>query len=152
MDSFTEAWDYICHYCRERIAEVAYQTWISRIKPINMDFSSGIAVLEVPNEFHKKTLQRCYFHLLQEAFSKFSVQKLKFVCFCRKSYRKKKKRRKKLLLTIMILHLKLLSSVLQINLPTPRQWLLQQSLPPYIILFYLRKFRPWKNAPSKCDP
>lgn len=68
MDSFTEAWEYVCNYCRERIAEVAYQTWISRIQPVTMDFTSGIAILEVPNEFHKKTLQRCYFHLLEEAF------------------------------------------------------------------------------------
>lgn len=68
MDSFTEAWEYVCQYCRERIAEVAYQTWISRIQPVNMDFASGVAILEVPNEFHKKTLQRCYFHLLEEAF------------------------------------------------------------------------------------
>ena len=52
----------------KRIAEVAYQTWISRIQPVNMDFASGVAILEVPNEFHKKTLQRCYFHLLEEAF------------------------------------------------------------------------------------
>ena len=68
MDSFTEAWEYVCQYCRERIAEVAYQTWISRIQPVNMDFASGVAILEVPNEFHKKTLQRCYFQLLEEAF------------------------------------------------------------------------------------
>ena len=68
MDSFSEAWDYVCDYCRERIAEVAYQTWISRIVPIEMDFDSQSAILQVPNEFHKKTIEKCYFTLLKEAF------------------------------------------------------------------------------------
>lgn len=68
MESFNEAWDVICDYCKTRITEVAYKTWISRIEPINLDFDSGEALLLVPNEFHRQTLTRCYLTLLNEAF------------------------------------------------------------------------------------
>lgn len=68
VGSFAEAWELICSFCRERITEVAYNSWISRIKPISLDFSKGTAILEVPNDFHKQTLTRCYSDLLSEAF------------------------------------------------------------------------------------
>ena len=35
MDSFNEAWDIICDYCRQRITDVAYKTWISKIEPVS---------------------------------------------------------------------------------------------------------------------
>ncbi len=44
MDSFNEAWDIICDYCRQRITDVAYKTWISKIEPVNLDFSQGKAI------------------------------------------------------------------------------------------------------------
>lgn len=69
MESFTEAWSLVCDFCKTRITEVAYTTWIHRIRPVSLDFSQGIAVLEVPNEFHLQTLTRCYTSLLQEAFN-----------------------------------------------------------------------------------
>lgn len=68
MESFNEAWDVICDYCKTRITDVAYKTWISRIEPINLDFDKGEALLLVPNEFHRQTLTRCYLNLLKEAF------------------------------------------------------------------------------------
>ena len=69
MESFNEAWEIICDYCKSRITEVAYKTWISRIKPINLDFDNGKAILMVPNEFHRQTLNRCYMPLLNTAFN-----------------------------------------------------------------------------------
>lgn len=69
MESFNEAWDVICDYCKSRITDVAYKTWISRIEPINLDFDCGEAILLVPNEFHRQTLTRCYLTLLNEAFN-----------------------------------------------------------------------------------
>ncbi|MDP4120402.1 MAG: chromosomal replication initiator protein DnaA [Bacillota bacterium] len=68
MESFNEAWVIICDYCKERITDVAYKTWISRIEPIDLDFTEGTAILTVPNEFHRQTLTRCYLSLLNEAF------------------------------------------------------------------------------------
>lgn len=68
MDSFIEAWNLISEYCQNNITDVAYKTWFTRIKPVSMDFEKGIAALEVPNEFHKQTILRCYSDLIQEAF------------------------------------------------------------------------------------
>ncbi len=69
MESFNEAWDIICDYCKTKITDVAYKTWISRIVPKNLDFEKGEAVLLVPNDFHRQTLIRCYTVLLNEAFN-----------------------------------------------------------------------------------
>ena len=41
MESFTEAWKLICEYCKSRITEVAFTTWISRIEPVDLDFTTG---------------------------------------------------------------------------------------------------------------
>ena len=49
MESFTEAWSFICEYCKKHITEVAYTTWISRIEPVKLDFDAGDAILMVPN-------------------------------------------------------------------------------------------------------
>lgn len=68
MESFNEAWSIICDYIKTRITEVAYNTWISRIEPVKLDFEEGIAILLVPNEFHRQTLTRCYLQLLNQSF------------------------------------------------------------------------------------
>lgn len=68
MDSFNEAWDVVCEYCREKLTDQAYKMWISKIKPIRLDFDEGKAVLMVPADFHLKIIKRSYIHLLNEAF------------------------------------------------------------------------------------
>ena len=68
MNSFNDAWELICSYCQNKITDVAYNTWISRIKPLNLDFDSNTAYLIVPNDFHRQTIKRCYIPLLNEAF------------------------------------------------------------------------------------
>lgn len=68
LDSFDQAWELICDFCKSKITEVAYKTWFSRLKPVSLDFTNGMAIIEVPNEFHKQTLLRCYSDLLSEAF------------------------------------------------------------------------------------
>lgn len=67
MDSFNETWKIISAYCNERVTDVAYRTWFQRIKPISIDFNNGCAVLQVPNEFHKQTIERCYKPLINDA-------------------------------------------------------------------------------------
>ena len=69
MDSFNEAWGIICDYCKERITDVAYKTWISKIEPVNLDFTQGKAILMVPGDFHRQTLIRGYLKLLNDAFA-----------------------------------------------------------------------------------
>lgn len=69
MESFEETWEFICDYCRERISKVAYQTWIERVKPVDIDFDKGIATLSVHNNFHKKTIEKCFTNLFEEAIA-----------------------------------------------------------------------------------
>lgn len=68
MDSFGDAWELVCSYCKTKITDVAYNTWIVRIKPLKLDFESNTAYLIVPNDFHRQTITRCYIPLLNEAF------------------------------------------------------------------------------------
>ena len=67
LDSFEQAWEIVCGYCKSQITDVAYKTWFSRLKPVSLDFDQGTAVIEAPNDFHKQTLLRCYSDLLQRA-------------------------------------------------------------------------------------
>jgi chromosomal replication initiator protein len=68
MDSFNEAWEIISEYCKSQITDVAYNTWIKRIEPISLDFDKNETTLLVPNDFHRRTLMRCYIPLLNDAF------------------------------------------------------------------------------------
>lgn len=79
MDSFNETWDIICDYCRNKITDVAYNTWISKIKPIAMDFEEGKAILMVPAEFHRQTLLRGYINLLNDAFASVFAEGIEIV-------------------------------------------------------------------------
>lgn len=78
MESFNQAWELICDFCKAQITEVAYKTWFSRLKPISLDFEKGQAVIEAPNEFHRQTLLRCYGDLLNEAFQNVFGSKIEF--------------------------------------------------------------------------
>ncbi len=68
MDSFNETWQLVCDYCKSRITEVAFKTWISRIEPYDIDFNLAQVTLLVPNEFHKETVTRCFIQLLTDSF------------------------------------------------------------------------------------
>ncbi len=69
MESFKDAWDMICGYCKTRITDVAYNLWIGKIEPIDMDFTNKEATLLVQNEFHKQALSKGYAPLLNSAFT-----------------------------------------------------------------------------------
>lgn len=68
MDSFKDAWLIVSEYCRTKITDIAYKTWIVRIKPVSLDYNNGKVVLLVPNDFHRQTLIRNYLSLFNEAF------------------------------------------------------------------------------------
>ena len=68
MENFKEAWVVICDYCKREMTDIAYNTWISKIEPVGLDFDKKEAVLLVPNDFHRQTLERCYKVLLEESF------------------------------------------------------------------------------------
>ncbi|MDR1241127.1 MAG: chromosomal replication initiator protein DnaA [Oscillospiraceae bacterium] len=69
MDSFSQAWDLVLSYCKGRVTEVAYKTWLSRIIPQELDFENGIVVLATPNEFYKKTIEKCYKNLINDSMA-----------------------------------------------------------------------------------
>ena len=77
MNSFGDAWELICSYCKTKITDVAYNTWIVRIKPLELDFDDNTAYLIVPNDFHRQTITRCYIPLLNEAFEAIFDNKFK---------------------------------------------------------------------------
>ncbi len=68
METFVEAWNLICDYLKTKISEIPYNVWISRIKPVTLDFSTGSVVLKVQNKFHKDVIMKSYEKNLQEAF------------------------------------------------------------------------------------
>jgi chromosomal replication initiator protein len=68
MESFTEVWNLVCEYCKNKITEIAFSTWIRRIEPVTLDFTDGVAVLRVPNELHRQTVLHYYNSILEEAF------------------------------------------------------------------------------------
>ncbi|HEX3017518.1 MAG TPA: chromosomal replication initiator protein DnaA [Caproicibacter sp.] len=76
MESFTEVWNLVCAYCKSRITEIAFSTWISRIEPLTLDFAGGVAVLKVPNELHRQTVLHYYMDLLEEAFRQIFSQEI----------------------------------------------------------------------------
>lgn len=68
MENFKDAWNVICDYCSREMTDVAYNTWIKKIEPVGLDFDKKVAVLLVPNDFHRQTLERCYKILLKKSF------------------------------------------------------------------------------------
>lgn len=68
MDSFYDVWNVVCDYCRSQITDVAYNTWISRIEPVTLDFDKREAYLMAPHTFHRSTLERCYKTLIRDGF------------------------------------------------------------------------------------
>ena len=67
MESFLEAWDLICAYCKSQITDVSYDTWFSKLVPISLDFDEGVAIIQAPNEFHKSTIERGFHKYLNDA-------------------------------------------------------------------------------------
>ena len=92
MDSFTEVWNLVCAFCKTKITEIAYSTWISRIEPLTLDFSGGVAVLKVPNELHRQTVTHYYMDLLEEAFRQIFSQEIQIrICIPEELESEKKK-------------------------------------------------------------
>lgn len=88
MESFDQAWELICDYCKSQITEVAYNTWFSRLQAVSLDFQNGVATLEAPNEFHKQTLLRCYSDLLTQAFQNVFGSEIRFTITVKEEQKK----------------------------------------------------------------
>ena len=79
METFIETWDLISDYLKKQTSEISYNLWLSKIKPIHLNFSNGFVTLKVPTAFHKDIILKSYETLLTEAFhnvlgSAFSIE------------------------------------------------------------------------------
>lgn len=70
MDSFIEGWNVICNYLQDenKMTAAAYNAWIKRIEPINIDYEKNEITLQVPNDFHKQTIIHGYLPVLNDAY------------------------------------------------------------------------------------
>ena len=71
MESFSQVWDSVCQYCREtgNLSDIAYSTWVECIKPVSLDFGTGVITLQVPTDFHRNLLIKSYNELFLKSFS-----------------------------------------------------------------------------------
>jgi len=67
MNSLESAWESISNYCQSRVNVVAYNVWLSIIKPISIDGKA--ATLCVQNSFQKEIIENNYKKLLTEGFT-----------------------------------------------------------------------------------
>ena len=64
MNSFNDVWDSVCAYCRNSMHEVAYNTWISSLQPVQLDGSC--AVIRAKSDYQKTIVEDHYRSLLQQ--------------------------------------------------------------------------------------
>ncbi len=67
MDSFNEAWELICEYCKQHVTEVAYKSWLQNIEPLKLDLDNGKIILMVRSDFQRNIIMTVYIKLLKEA-------------------------------------------------------------------------------------
>ena len=64
LETFNEAWDLICDYLKNKrdngkkaISDVAYNAWIKKAKPLDVNFDEVCITLCVPNNLNKTVLE-----------------------------------------------------------------------------------------------
>ena len=147
MESFLEAWDLICDYCKKQVTDVSYETWFSKLVPISLDFGAGVAIIQAPNEFNKSTIERGFHKCLNDA-----VQSVFGEAFTYKliTPMEKKKKSAYRMMTNTSTHLKRSSRAAPINLPAqPAAMLQKEPAKNYNPRLYLRQLRPRQNAPAQ---
>ena len=50
MESFDQTWDLVLDICRDRMTDIAFNTWISKIIPYRFDLENKSIELQVINE------------------------------------------------------------------------------------------------------
>ena len=68
MESFHQAWNLVLDICKDKMTDIAFNTWLIKIKPSSLNLGDKLVKLEVPNDFYKKTIENCYIKILKEAF------------------------------------------------------------------------------------
>ncbi len=68
---FNKVFDYVMQYCKENgsISDIAFNLWLKCISPVEFKQDTQTAVLKVPFDFQKETIEsNFYIKLLREAF------------------------------------------------------------------------------------
>lgn len=66
MQSFQDVWDNVCTYCKDKISDVAFKTWIYCMEPVEL--KDDTAVFFVRSDFQRKVILDRYSSLLQDGF------------------------------------------------------------------------------------
>lgn len=66
MESFKEVWELVREYCKTKVSEVAFNTWINEIQPVRLE--NNEAVVFVRANFQRKIVSSMYSGLIAEAF------------------------------------------------------------------------------------
>ncbi len=66
MNSFYDVWEGVCDYCRNSIHEVAYNTWIKSLEPV--DFQNNTAIIRSLSDYQKLIVESHYSDLLKKGF------------------------------------------------------------------------------------
>ena len=66
MQSFKEVWNGVCEYCKTKISDVAFKTWIYCMEPVELKDSE--AIFFVRSDFQRKIINDRYKELLISGF------------------------------------------------------------------------------------
>lgn len=82
MESFEQTWDLVLDICRNKVTNIAFETWLTKITPSEFNLDRKKIILAVPNSFYKKTIESCYKSLIEEAFEQiFGIEfSIEFSC------------------------------------------------------------------------
>ncbi len=80
MDSFSEIWDAVLAYCKERVTETAYNLWIKKTEFVS--FEAATITLKLQSKMYMDVVISQYGPMFSEAFAQimgFEV-KIKYIC------------------------------------------------------------------------
>ncbi len=80
MDSFSEIWDAVLAYCKERVTETAYNLWIKKTEFVSFD--AATITLRLQSKMYMDVVVSQYGPMFNEAFAQimgFDV-KIKYIC------------------------------------------------------------------------
>lgn len=66
MDSFNEVWEKVCEVCKNDMAEVAFDSWIATLEPVELN--GNIAVISSKSEYQKNIVEKHYVSRLEGYF------------------------------------------------------------------------------------
>lgn len=66
MDSFIEAWENVCTYCKNNLTETAYSAFVKDLTPVSLE--DGVANFTVRTKFQKEIIETHYLKLIGAGF------------------------------------------------------------------------------------